>query len=274
MESLEQELHDKGKIPIIGFGTWQLSQTEARESVEEAIKIGYRHIDTAKIYGNEREVGEAIKDSGVPRQDIFLTTKLYRGDLGYESALTAIDESLEKLSQDYVDLYLIHWPGNNVKDREESWRALIEIKKQGKAKHIGVSNFTVKHLKDLAAKFDEKPSVNQIEFHPFIYKEQKALLDYCLHQQIVFEAYSPLARGQHDNRLLKDIGDKYKKSAAQVMIRWAIQHQTVPLPRSANPEHIKENFAVFDFELSDDVMEAIDSLDQTGRTAWDPTNLP
>lgn len=270
----ELKLNDGGRIPVIGFGTWQLDPKDAYESVKAALDTGYRLIDTAMIYRNEADVGRAIKDSGVSREDIFLTTKLFRNDMGYDSALAAIDESLKKLSQDYVDLYLIHWPGDSLEKRSDSWRALLEIKRQGKARHIGVSNFEIKHLKRLFDETETKPSVNQIEFHPFMYEQQKDLLDFCKEKGIVFEAYSPLARGQRQNPKLAEIGQKHGKSASQVMIRWAIQRGSVPLPRSSNPDHVKENFDVFDFKLTDKEMSDIDSVGQTGRTSWDPTEMP
>jgi diketogulonate reductase-like aldo/keto reductase len=257
----------------MGFGTWQLSPKEAYQSVKDALEIGYRHIDTAKIYGNEKDVGRAIKDSGLKRQDIFVTTKLWNSDQGYDSAFKACDASLERLGMDYVDLYLIHWPGEGRQKRHDSWKALLEIQESGKAKSIGVSNFTIEHLRDLFEEFDQKPAVNQVEFHPFIYDEQAELLKFCQDQKILFQAYSPLARGKLNDPLLKEIGDSYGNSAGQVMLRWALQHQTVPLPRSSNREHIQQNFEVFDFDLNPDDMHKIDSITQKGRTAWDPTNL-
>jgi methylglyoxal/glyoxal reductase len=262
------------KMPSIGFGTWQLIPEDAYRSVRDALKIGYRLVDTARIYRNEEAVGEAIKDSGFPRKDIFLTTKLWNSDQGYDSGLRAFDDSLKRLGQEYVDLYLIHWPGEGSQKRADSWKVLVEIYKQGRSKAIGVSNYTVHHLKELLKSSEHKPAVNQVEFHPFIYEEQKELLAFCKKHTIVFEAYSPLARGRLNEPLLAEIGQKYGKSASQVMIRWAIQHGTVPLPRSSNPDHIADNFNVFDFKLSDNDMAVINSINQASRTAWDPTELP
>jgi diketogulonate reductase-like aldo/keto reductase len=262
-------------MPAIGFGTWQLEAGKiAQSSVEAALEVGYRLIDTAKIYGNEESVGRAIKNSGLKRGDIFVTTKLWQGDLGYDSALKAFDESLQKLGLDYLDLYLIHWPGDDKQKRFESWKALTEIHQKDRAKAVGVSNFTTRHLKQLAEVSKLTPAVNQVEFHPFMYQQQKELLGYCQDNDIVFEAYSPLARGMLNDNLLTKIGEKYSKTASQVMLRWAIQQGTLPLPRSKNPDHIKENFNVFNFELSTKDMEDINSINQTGRTSWDPTNLP
>jgi diketogulonate reductase-like aldo/keto reductase len=269
------KLNTGATIPGIGFGTWQLEDgREAQSSVETALEVGYRLVDTAKIYGNEESVGRAIKNSGLKRADLFITTKLWQGDLGYDSALKAFDEGLKRLGLDYLDLYLIHWPAEDKQKRFDSWRALREIHQQGRAKAVGVSNFTIKHLEQLAEVSDIVPAVNQVEFHPFIYDNQKDLVKFCEQQGIIFEAYSPLARGKHDDQLLADIGKKFSKTATQVMLRWAIQHGTLPIPRSRSREHIKENFEVFDFELSQDDMEAINSINQAGRTSWDPTNLP
>jgi diketogulonate reductase-like aldo/keto reductase len=268
------KLNSGADIPVIGFGTWQLSPEDAYGSVAAALDIGYRLIDTAKIYHNEEAVGEAIRDSKVPRKQIFLTTKLWNSDQGYDSALKACDASINRLGAAYVDLYLIHWPGDDPQRRADSWKALCDIQKQGKAKAIGVSNYTVRHLQELLDNSGIKPSVNQVEFHPFIYHQQKELLDFCEAEGIIFEAYSPLARGRRSDPLLEERGHKYNKSTSQVMLRWALQHGTVPLPRSADPEHIAENFEVFDFELSPEDMEAIDNINQTDRTAWDPTELP
>jgi diketogulonate reductase-like aldo/keto reductase len=269
----ELKLNSGGEIPALGFGTWQLSPDEAYESVINAIKSGYRLIDTAKIYRNEEAVGQAIKDSNIARQDIFVTTKLWNSNQGYESTLKAFDDSLAKLGLDYLDLYLIHWPGEGKDKRHQSWRALCELKESGRIKHIGVSNFTITHLEQLLAFSNITPAVNQIEFHPFIYKEQKELLDFCHNKGIVFEAYSPLAQGHLNDDILTLIAKKQGKSSSQVMLRWAVQKGTIPLPRSRNPSHIKENFEIFDFELSDKEMSHIDDLSNDDRQSWDPTNI-
>jgi diketogulonate reductase-like aldo/keto reductase len=261
-------------IPAVGFGTWQLSPQEAYDSVKSAIDAGYRLIDTAKIYRNEEAVGKAISDSGLPREDLFVTTKLWNSDQGYQSALDACRQSLEKLGLDYLDLYLIHWPGHGPDARHESWRAFTKLKEQGLVKHIGVSNFTVRHLQQLMQSSDVLPEVNQCELHPFIYDQQKDIVDFCHQHKIIFEAYSPLAQGHLTDDILTLIGKKHGKSASQVMLRWAIQKDTLPLPRSRSAAHIKENLEIFDFELSTEEMRHIDELSRDDRQSWDPTDLP
>lgn len=253
-------MNDGRSMPGLGFGTWELGREEARRSVAEALETGYRLIDTAKIYGNEEEVGEAVRHSILARDEVFVTTKLWTGDQGYESALVALDASLDRLGLEYVDLYLIHWPGHDPKRRADSWRALVEAQKLGKTKSIGVSNYMIEHLKELFDSSAVVPAVNQIQFHPFVYQGRKELLEFCKKHGIVFEAYSPLAKGRLDDRTLSSIGEKYGKTAAQVMIRWAIQHGTVPLPRSSQVSHIQQNFEVFDYELSSDDMDKINNI--------------
>jgi len=266
------KLNTGAGIPAIGFGTWELKPDATEIGVKTAIQTGYRLIDTAKIYGNEDVVGRVVQDSGIPREDLFVTTKLWNDDQGFESAFKALDVSLAKLGLDYVDLYLIHWPAT--RRRHDAWRAFEEMQQTGKAKNIGVSNFTVDHLEQLLMQNKVTPSVNQVEFHPYIYAQQKELLDYCKSKDIVVEAYSPLARVSHETpQLVTDIAAKYGKTEQQVFLRWCIQHGTVPLPRSRNPEHIKSNFDVFGFVLGEDDMNQLNSISDGERVTWDPAGM-
>lgn len=260
-------------IPGIGFGTWQIRfNGHAKKAVEVALGAGYRLIDTARIYGNEKGVGRAIRESGIAREEIFVTTKLWNFDQGYDKTIRAFESSLNNLGLEYIDLYLIHWP---VPDKRlESWRAMEGIYKSGRMRSIGVSNFTVSHLEELLQHAEVTPAVNQIEFHPFIYNDQKKLLDYCQQQGIIIEAYSPLAHGErlHDP-VITAIASGHQKTNAQVLLRWCIQHGTVPLPKSSHLERIAENLAVFDFELTDGDMDKLNGLSDGSRTCWDPTFL-
>jgi len=264
------------EIPKIGFGTWKLAEgKEARTAVAAAIDAGYRLIDTAKLYGNETSVGEAIHDSGVPREELFVTTKLWRSDFGFDNTMVAFDESLDRLGLEYVDLYLIHWPGDDVHIRHESWRALIEIHGLGTAKNIGVSNFDVEQLKLLIDEFGVMPYANQIEFHPFVYENQVPILDYCREQGIVVEAYSPLAHSRDlENKLLTEIAKKHGKSPAQVMLRWCIEQGLIVLPKSVTPSRIAENIDIFDFALDEEDKQRLTGLNRDLRTCWDPTHTP
>ncbi|HVV25875.1 MAG TPA: aldo/keto reductase [Candidatus Saccharimonadales bacterium] len=261
-------------LPLVGFGTWEIaSDSDAKAAVLSALEAGYRLIDTARIYGNERGVGEAIRQSGLRRQDIFVTTKLWNDDQGYDRARRACQQSLEKLGLDYLDLYLIHWPATS--RRHDSWQAFEKLRDEGLIKAAGVSNYTIDHLEDLADRSPLVPAVNQVEFHPFIYEEQADLLDYCEEHDILIEAYSPLSRISRSPRTaaIKHIADRYRKTPQQVVLRWCIQHDTLPLPRSANPAHIKSNLEVTDFELDDEAMEVLNSVSDGQRVTWDPAGM-
>jgi diketogulonate reductase-like aldo/keto reductase len=257
-------LNTGAEMPAIGFGTWHLAAgDEAYGATTEALKVGYRFVDTAALYGNEASVGRAIRESEVPREEIWLTTKVWNIDQGYERTIAAYEYSLARLGLDKVDLYLIHWPATEA--RRESWRAMEEMYREEKVRNIGVSNFSIDDLEDLRGQAHMVPAVNQIEFHPLNYHEQLPLINYCKDHGVIVEAYSPLSRGGvGEQRLFEKIGRKYDKSAAQVVLRWCIQHSTVPIPKSAQVAHIRENFAVFDFELDTDDMRDIDALTKVG----------
>lgn len=268
------QLNTGKSIPRIGFGTWQiLPNGVAKQAVAVALKAGYRLIDTAKLYGNETGVGEAIRESGIPREEIFVTTKLWNDDQGHDSTLEAFDASLNRLGLDYIDLYLIHWPATP--ERHDSWEALTELYKGGRARNVGVSNYTIHHLQELLENTtDVLPAVNQIEFHPFVYEEQRPIVEFCQQHDIIVEAYSPLAHGGRVNDpSVQAIAGRLGKTNAQVLLRWAIQHDTVPLPRSTNPEHIAENLQVFDFELTLEDMHALNSLTDGTRVAPNPHKM-
>jgi len=259
-------------IPRLGLGVYQSppGQTTQR-AVEYALKIGYRHIDTARIYNNESDVGTALRKSGIKREDVFITTKLWNSDHGYESALRACDQSLKRLGLKYLDLYLIHWPVPEI--RNESWQALTQLLRDGKCRSIGVSNYTIQHLTELFDKSEIGPMVNQVEFSPFLY--QKQLLDYCEKNRIQLEAYSPLTQGEKLNHpKIQSIAKKHDKTPAQVLIRWSLQHNLVTIPKSVREERIKENSQVFDYNLTVEDMRILDSLDENFRNSWDPTNAP
>jgi diketogulonate reductase-like aldo/keto reductase len=239
--------------------------------VNWALDAGYRHIDTAAFYANEREVGRALGASDIPRDEIFVTTKLWNSDHGFDRALQAFDDSIKNLGLDYVDLYLIHWPVEGL--RTDSWRALETLLDEGKTRSIGVSNYTVRHLEELFAHCHTPPAVNQVEFHPFLY--QRDLLEFCRSREICLEAYSPLTKGQKlgDERLVS-LADKLGRSTAQILIRWAIQHDMVVIPKSADRRRIEENAAVFDFELSGEHMSYLNALNENLHITWDPTDAP
>lgn len=253
------QLNSGQVIPTVGFGTWNIEADQTAEVVSAALRAGYRLIDTAKLYGNEAGVGEAVRNTGIPREDIFVTTKLWNEDQGYDSALRAFGASLERLGLDYVDLYLIHWPATD--KRSDAWRALCEIYRDGRAKSIGVSNYNISNLQEVFGLNDVVPAVNQIEFHPFNFGFQKAIVEFCNRHNIVVMAYSPLRRfAGEGNEIIERVAQKVGRPASQVILRWCIQHGTVPLPRSTNPEHIRENLQVADFELSSEDMHAIDGV--------------
>ena len=262
-------------IPCIGFGTWQAPDGDiATEAVKSALKAGYRHIDTAAIYRNEESVGRAIRESGIDRSEIFVTTKLWNKCRSYELAYAAFDRSISKLGLDYVDLYLIHWPAspsqydNFDEINLSTWKAMTELYKAGRIKSIGVSNFMPHHLEALM-KTEVAPMVNQIEFHPGFIQEET--VKYCKENGILVEGWSPLGSGRvlSDERLIK-IAEKYGKSVAQICIRYSLQHGVLPLPKTVTESRIIENANVFDFELSCDDMAKIDSYEVFGESGFHP----
>jgi len=265
------KLNNGIEIPYFGFGTYQIRGTAVYEAVSEALRTGYRHFDTAAIYGNESEIGRAIKDSNIAREEIFVTTKLWNEDQGYRSAFAAFQNSLDRLGTGYIDLYLMHWPVSG--RRLDSWRAMEEIAETGKCRAAGVSNFTIAHLEELLENSSLVPALNQVEFNPFIY--QKDLLDYCRLKRIQVGAYAPLLRGRKfDHPVLRDLSGTYHKTSAQILIRWALEHELIVTPRSSNKKRIEENANIFDFSISPADMKKLDALDEGYRVAWDPSTIP
>ena len=261
-------LNTGGHIPQLGLGVWQSPRGEGTQgAVRTALRFGYRHVDTARVYGNEHDVGEGVRTSGVAREDVFITTKLWNDDQGFDSALRAFDASLACLGLDYVDLYLLHWPVEG--KRLDSWRALERIFAEKRARAIGVSNFLVPHLEELFAKAHVVPAVNQIEVHPFLQcRETRAL---CAAKGIVVEAYSPLTHGERLNdAVVTEVARRVKKTNAQVLLRWGVQHGMVVLPKSVKEARIAENGAIFDFTLDADAMGRLDALEAGHATGWDP----
>ena len=266
------QLNNGVSMPRLGLGVYLMRPGKVTyQAVKAALETGYRLVDTASLYRTEEDVGRAVRDSGVPREEVFITTKLWNGDHGYDSALRAFDASLERLGLGYIDLYLIHFPVPNL--RNESWRALENILAGGSARAIGVSNYTERHLKDLLRHASIVPAVNQVEFSPFLY--QQGLLEFCRKQGIQLEAYAPLTAGRrlHDPRITA-IAKKHGRTNAQILLRWAIQHEVVVIPKSTHPGRIEENAQVFDFELTSDEVSALDSLHDGFRSSWDPTAVP
>jgi diketogulonate reductase-like aldo/keto reductase len=238
-------------------------------AVAAALEAGYRLIDTAALYGNETGVGNAIRASGIRREDIFVTTKVWNSDQGYDNTLRAFEASLARLGFDYVDLYLVHWP---VKGKyKDTWRALERIYKEGLARAIGVSNFHVHHLQDLMASSEVKPAVNQVECHPLL--TQTELRKFCREQNIAFQAWAPIMKGQLDLPVLTELAAKYGKTPAQIVLRWDLQNDILTIPKSIRPERIRENAQIFDFELSAEDMARIDALNQNSRFGADPDNF-
>jgi len=259
------------KMPPIALGLWQVwDKQECLNAVKTALEVGYRHFDSAQFYQNEGWLGEAIRDSDVPREEVYATTKISNENQSRRRVLESYDESLKTFGYDYFDLLLLHFPVSGV--RQENWKLLEQIHDSGRAKEIGVSNYTVRHLEELLANCRIKPAVNQVELH--VYLQQTELREFCHQHGIIVEAYSPIAKGRrHDNRVLLDIGKRYNKTPAQVMIRWCIDAGTVPLPKSVHAERIKENIDVFDFKLDSDDMKQIAALDENHRLAWDPSDV-
>ncbi|MER2057394.1 MAG: aldo/keto reductase [Niallia sp.] len=263
-------LHNGVEMPWLGLGVFLVQDgEEVVNSVKAALEAGYRSIDTAAFYKNEEGVGKAVAESNVPREELFITTKVWNADQGYEATLAAFDVSMEKLGLDYLDLYLIHWPLPSQGKFVETWKALEKLYKDGRVRAIGVSNFKVHHLEEIIANGEIVPMVNQVEYHPRF--NQRELQDYCKKHSIQLEAWSPLMQGGLlEEPTLVEIAKKYNKSTAQIIIRWDIQTGVVTIPKSVKPHRIAENADVFDFELSDEDMGKINALNQDQRMFADP----
>ncbi|MCR5415356.1 MAG: aldo/keto reductase [Pseudobutyrivibrio sp.] len=273
------KLNNNTSIPCLGYGTYKIKDpAEAYNSVKSALELGYRHIDTAAFYENEEYVGQAIRDfintGACTRSDLFVTSKVWKTELGYEKTLAAFEKTMERMQLDYLDLYLVHWPASYAFDDDwkntnrETWKAMIEIYKSGRVKAIGVSNFLTHHL-DTIIDMEVIPAVDQIEINPGFL--QKETVDYCQAKGILVEAWSPLGRGKSlDHPVLKELAAKYGKSVAQIILRWEFQHDIVPLPKSVNPDRIVENSSIFDFELDEDDMKTIDDIPPYGNSGHSP----
>lgn len=266
------KLNNGISMPLLGLGVYLMPPGhETYKAVRTALERGYRLIDTASFYRNEEDVGRAVRDSGVRREEVFITTKLWNEDHGYDSTLQAFDASLKRLGLGTIDLYLIHFPMTNL--REDSWRALENIMESGRARAIGVSNYTERHLKELLGQAGIVPAVNQVEFSPFLY--QRKLLEFCRKNRIQLEGYAPLTAGERlQDPRITTIAEKHGRTNAQVLLRWAIQHGVVVIPKSAHPERIAENARIFDFELPAEDMSELDGLDDGFRSSWNPTTVP
>lgn len=273
------ELNNGVKIPCIGFGTYKTPPEDTRRAVLEAIDAGYRLIDTATYYRNEAGVGEAVRECGVPREELFITSKVWNTDRGYDKTLAAFDRTMEQLGLDYLDLYLIHWPaglkafGERAKDiNRDTWRAMEKLYRDGRVRAIGCSNFLPHHIEEIMETEEIKPMVNQIEFHPGW--AQLFNSEYCLKNGIAVEAWSPFARGAVlDNETLAGIGRKYGKTSSQVTLRWIMQHGIIPLPKSVHRERMDANLDCFDFMLNEEEMSQIDALENLGGKCAMPDQM-
>ena len=265
------KLNNGTTMPTVGLGLWRVrDERECVQAVLAGMAAGYRHFDTAQIYGNEAFVGKALAQTELTRTDLFVTTKIWNENQYWDDLIPSFEKSLENLQTEYVDLLLLHFPVTEL--RRPAWRKMEEVAKSGRAKAIGVSNYTIRHLEELLSECEIKPAVNQVELH--VYLQQPELVEFCKQHDIVVEAYSPLAHGYGlDNPALEKIGAKYEKTPAQVMLRWCLDIGTVPLPKSVHEERIRENFDIFDFKLSDEDLAELKKLDKNYRTCWDPTNV-
>ncbi|RZN45539.1 aldo/keto reductase [archaeon] len=264
-------LNNGTKMPWVGVGTFKIPDgPEVEKTVSSALDIGYRHIDTATYYGNERGVGKVINDSMLERDDVFITTKLWTTDMGFDKAFKAFDQSLDLLDMDYVDLYLVHWPKKGL--IKDTWSALERIYETGRARAIGVSNFQIHHLEELLEGADIVPAVNQIEYHPYL--NQRDVREFCEEHKIQVVGWSPLIRGKIvNNPSISAISKKYGKTPAQIALRWALQHDVVVIPKTVHEERLRENANVFDFVLADEDMEIIDALDGGTRIGPHPDHV-
>ncbi|PPA69792.1 aldo/keto reductase [Jeotgalibacillus proteolyticus] len=268
------KLNNGIEMPQIGLGVWQVEDGKvAADAVKKAIEVGYRSIDTAAIYQNETGVGEGIKASGVSREELFITTKVWNADQGYDTTIKALDESLEKLGLDYVDLYLIHWPVPSKDKYIETYKAMEKLYEDGKVKAIGVCNFEVEHLQRLLDECTVKPAVNQVECHPYL--GQHELKAFCAEHDIFIESWSPIMQGGAvlEDETIRNIAEKYGKEPAQVVIRWHLQSNAIVIPKSVTPSRIESNFNVFDFELTQDEMNTINNLDRNERKGPHPSDM-
>lgn len=275
----ELTLNDGNSLPILGLGTYAATGEEGAAAVQMAIDKGYRLIDTAAYYENEEAVGKGIKASGISREELYITTKLWRDQLSYRQAKAGCEASLQRLALDYIDLYLIHWPANaknyaNWQEANaETWLALEELKREGKVRSIGVSNFWPEHLEALSQTASITPAVNQIEFHPGYW--QAEVTAYCKENGIVVESWSPLAQGRIlDNKTLEKIALRHQKTIPQICLRWIVQHEVIVIPKSSNPQRLEENKAIFDFTLSEEEMTLINGLPQMGFSGELPHKWP
>ena len=266
-------LNNDLKMPKLGFGVWLVPDDEAETAVKKAIEVGYRSIDTAMVYKNEEGVGRAIAASGTPREELFITTKLWNSDQGYDETLKAFDASLERLGLDYVDLYLIHWPMPKENTFVETYKALEKLYHDGKVKAIGVCNFHIEHLQRLLDECEVVPVLNQVECHPYL--QQAELKAFCKEHNIYLEAWSPLMNGKDvlNDEVIKEIAEAHGKTPAQVILRWHLQYDNIVIPKSVTPSRIEENFNVFDFELSGEDMKKIEGINRNHRNGPDPADF-
>ncbi|WP_075980384.1 aldo/keto reductase [Bacillus massilinigeriensis] len=261
------------KMPQLGFGVWQVEDEKATPAVAKALEVGYRSIDTAMIYQNEKGVGKAIKESGIPREELFITTKVWNSDQGFDNTIRAYEESLERLGLDYVDLYLIHWPTPQFDEYVDTYKALEKLYRDGRVKAIGVCNFEIEHLERILKECEVKPVVNQIECHPHL--AQNELKEFCAKHDIFVEAWSPLEQGGEvlKDEVIKKIAASHGKTTAQVVLRWHLQNNTIVIPKSVTPSRIEENFQVFDFDLTADEMGEINQLNLDRRKGPHPNDM-